>query len=99
MRDLATLTAAEFAGAIGSTFKVVDPDGRVMLSLTLFKVVPGPERAGQRQSFSLYWNGPATPILTSFTHHLTHPGLGDMEIFLGPVATDGPGLTYEAVFQ
>jgi hypothetical protein len=99
MRDVATLTAAEFAGALGSAFEVLDPDGRVMLSLTLVQVVPGPERPGQRQPFSLYWTGLAAPILPSFTHHLTHPGLGDMEIFLGPVATDGPGLTYEAVFD
>jgi hypothetical protein len=44
-------------------------------------------------------DGLATPTLPSFTHHLTHPGLGDLEIFLGPVARDGPGLTYEAVFD
>jgi hypothetical protein len=99
MRDVATLTAAEFAGALGSAFEVLDPDGRVVLLLNLLRVVPGAERSGQRQAFSLYWTGPATPILPSFIHRLSHPGLGDMEIFLGPVTTDGPGVSYEAVFD
>jgi hypothetical protein len=92
------MTAAEFDGAVGSAFEVLDSDGRVVLSLSLVQVVPGPERPGQRQPFSLYWTGVATSILPSSTHHLTHPELGDMEIFLGPVATNGPGVTYEAVF-
>jgi hypothetical protein len=98
VRDVATLTASEFERILGSAFAVLDPDGRVVLSLCLVQVIPGPERPGQRQPFSLYWTAVATPILPSSTHHLTHPEFGDMEIFLGPVATDGPGVTYEAVF-
>jgi hypothetical protein len=99
MRDLASLTASEFEAALGSVFEVVEGDGRVVLSLSLIQVVRRPQRPGQRQPFSLYWSGEPTPILRPLIHHLTHPQLGDMEIFLGPTATDGPTVTYEAVFN
>jgi hypothetical protein len=92
------LTAPEFEAALGSTFQVVDEDSRVMVSLSLVHVVRRPEQPGRRQPFSLYWSGEATTVLRPLIHHLVHPELGDMEIFLGPIATDGPGVTYEAVF-
>jgi hypothetical protein len=99
VRDLSSLTASEFEAALGSVFEVVDADRRVVLSLSLVEVVRRPEQAGQRQQpFSLYWTGAPTPILPPLIHHLTHPKMGEMEIFLGPIAAAGPAVTYEAVF-
>ena len=98
MRDLASLTATAFEAVLGSTFQVVDAQGRAVLSLSLVRVVRHPERPGYRQPFSLHWTGPPTPILSPHAHHLTHPGLGDTEIFLGPIAADASAATYEAVF-
>jgi hypothetical protein len=98
VRHAGSLTAAEFEAALGSSFDVLDTDGRVILSLSLVEIVRRPERSGQREPFSTYWTGPETPILRHITHHLAHPELGEIEVFLGPVATDGPAVTYEAVF-
>jgi hypothetical protein len=98
VRDLASLTAAEFEGVLGSTFQVMDAQGHAVLSLSLERVVRHPERPGYRQPFSLHWTGPPTPILSQQVRRLTHPELGDIEIFLGPIAADTSAATYEAVF-
>jgi hypothetical protein len=98
MRDVASLTPSDFEAAVGSTFEVIDSAGQVVVALSLAHVVRRPGRPGQRQAFSVYWTGPSAPILGQFTHRLAHPEIGDVEIFLGPIANDGPGVTYEAVF-
>ena len=87
MRDAGSLRASDFETTMGSSFEVVDVDGRTVVSLSLVGVVRRPERPGEREPFSIYWTGPRgahpSPVLT---HHLTHPELGEIEIFLGPVA-------------
>ena len=98
MRDLATLTAADFEAVVDSGFQALDTQGTAVLSLNLVQVVRYPERPGYRQPFSLRWAGPATPILAQGTYHLSHPEFGDAEIFLGPIAADASAATYEAVF-
>ena len=98
MRDLAALSAADFEPVVGSCFQALDTQGTEVLSLNLVRVVRHPERPGYRQPFSLRWPGPATPILSQGTYHLSHPEFGDAEIFLGPVAADASAASYEAVF-
>ena len=98
MRNLASLTAADFEAVLDSTFQVVDTQGSAVLSLSLVRVVRLPERPGYRPPFSLRWTGPAAPILAQGIHHLTHPELGDLEIVLGPIAADASTATYEAIF-
>ncbi len=98
MRDLASLTAANFEAVLDSTFQVVDTQGSAVLSFSLVQVVRLPERPGYRPPFSLRWSGPPTPILAQGIHHLTHPELGELEIFLGPIAADASAATYEAIF-
>jgi hypothetical protein len=98
MRDLASLTAQDFEAVLGSSFAVLDAQCQVVLSLSLARVVRLQERPGYRQPFSLRWTGPPAPILAQHAYHLTHPGLGDIEIFLGPIAASASVATYEAVF-
>jgi hypothetical protein len=97
MRDLASLTAGDFEPLVDSAFQVNDARGR-QVSLRLACVTRLPERHGYRPPFSLHWIGPPTPILSQQIHHLTHPDIGDLDIFLTPIAADASGATYEAVF-
>jgi hypothetical protein len=97
MRDLADLTATDFEAQAGSLFEVTDP-GQDPLAIRLAKVVLLAEQPGHRQAFSLRFQGPHTPVLPQMTHHFRHSVLGDLEIFLGPIASDSSGITYEAVF-
>jgi hypothetical protein len=98
VRDLGSLTASDFEPVVGSTFQVIGTDDSAAISWSLVRVIRHQERPGYRQPFSLRWTGAATPILSQGTYHLTHPELGEFEIFLGPIAADASAATYEAVF-
>jgi len=99
MRDLSELTAADFEPLEGTEFQVRDADApATVLVLHLVEVVRLPERPGHRQPFTLHFLGPVSPVLDYIVHHLSHPLMGEMELFLGPVLANGPGTTYEAVF-
>jgi hypothetical protein len=97
MRELASLTAADFAAALGSDFEIVE-DGATPVTIRLTEVVELAERPGHRRAFSLRFHGPSSPTLAHATHRLAHAGMGELEIFLGPVASDSGGIAYEAVF-
>lgn len=98
MRDLASLTPADFEAAIGTVFEVhygaADP-----LPIRLTEVVVFGERPGHRQPFALRFEGPDCTVLAHVTHRLAHPDLGELDLFLGPIQTAGEGITYEAVFS
>jgi hypothetical protein len=98
VRDLAALTADDFAVGLDGYFAVVGPDSSE-LKIRLAKVVllasPLP---GRRAPFSLRFRGPAGPALTQGIHHLVHAELGEFEIFLVPIAADPQSMWYEAVF-
>ncbi|MDQ6777390.1 MAG: hypothetical protein M3071_14490 [Actinomycetota bacterium] len=98
MRDLASLTPADFEGAVGTDFEIVvgesDPE-TVLIRLT--EVVLLGERQGHRDPFSLRFRGPLSPGLAQVTHQLAHAEMGQFELFLGPVAADSDGILYEAV--
>ena len=44
------------------------------------------------------FTGPAEPVLGFATYHVSHPDFGELDLFLGPVVSTSPGVTYEAVF-
>ena len=98
MRDLGSLTSADFRPAIGSVFDV-HYGGAEPLPIRLIEVVSFGERPGYRQPFALRFEGPGSPVLAQVTHHIVHPDLGELELFLGPVQSASEGVTYEAVFN
>jgi hypothetical protein len=103
MRDLASLTAASFENVEGQHFEAQRMDGAEgteTISLSLDRVTRfGEPNSGERQPFSLIFRGPASPALPQGIHHLTHPDLGALEIFLVPIDPGGQGSVYEAVFN
>ena len=97
MRDLASVTAADFEAVMGSVFEIVRSDSDPV-QIILDDIVVYRERRGHRQPFALQFRGPKTPTLEHITHRVVHAEMGDFDIFLGPIASDGTGTTYEAVF-
>lgn len=53
----------------------------------------------QRQPFSLTFVGPGELILPQSIYLLRHATLGDLEIFIVPIAKDESGVHYQAVFS
>jgi hypothetical protein len=98
MRDLAALTATDFEAVVGSDFTVAgqEPDlpQIILVSVTLL-----PEWPGHRRPFALRFRGPGAADPAQGTRHLVHDEMGELEIFLVPIAADEDSTTYEAVFS
>ena len=53
----------------------------------------------QLEQFSLIFTGPISPCLPQRLYDLSHPRLGNVELFLVPVGPDEAGMKYEAIFS
>lgn len=113
MRDLGELTAADWDPLVGTDFHVgavpQTEDGAAAATgevagsakpsaLRLVQVTRLGDSPGPRQPFSLRFLGPASPVMPHAIHRLSHPGLGEVDLFVGPVLSGAPGTTYEAIF-
>jgi hypothetical protein len=108
VRDLGALTASDFEPFIGTDFEVfglqvagAERQGAAappVLVIRLVEVQLLTERHGYRHPFALHFTGPDSPVLAHQVHRLGHAEVGELELFLGPVTSDAPGITYEAVF-
>lgn len=91
------LTVARFADRIGQHFRLTT-DEAGMLDVELVEC----ERLGgtvlEREPFSLVFLGPREPVLPQRIYELTHNELGELEIFLVPIAQDADGTRYQAIF-
>jgi hypothetical protein len=97
------LTHEHFAPLVGEEFVVtVGAGADVAMELTEATVSTQPGGRGpeglERAQFSLVFRGPAAPVLPQATYPVAHEALGDQELFLVPIGTDGAGTRYEAVF-
>lgn len=68
------------------------------LELRLESVTPQGHLGPERQSFSLLFLAPAEAPNLQQTYVLTHPELGELAMFLVPIARREVHLIYEAVF-
>jgi hypothetical protein len=98
---LQDLTPASFEAHLNTPFQVqyggIAPLEIFLSEVRLLEPHPGP----RAQPFSLYFSGPASPILPQRIYKLTHDPLGGLDLFLVPL---GPhpkkgGMVYEAVFN
>ncbi len=98
MSTLEDLTLADFAPKVGEPF-ALDLDGQGTLDFTLVEAQAlGGESPGERRPFSLVFRGPVAPLLGQRTYGIAHEGLGRLLLFLVPIAQDGDGTRYQAVF-
>jgi hypothetical protein len=96
--EIATL--GHFAGCVGSAFDI--DFGESSLALTLTEANPLPETgfAGMRRSpFSLIFRSGSQVVLPQRLYKLKNATLGQLEIFLVPVARDKAGIVYQAIFN
>ncbi len=98
------LKLSDFVPHAGTTFTVPFPDG--VLELVLGAVEPHGTRAPRpdvpdlrTEPFSLVFLGSPAPVLPQRTWNLTHPALGNLEVFLVPIGPKDGRMRYEAVFN
>lgn len=85
-----------FANRLGERFRLAADDGSHDLTLVECKRLGG--TALEREPFSLVFLGLREPVLPQRIYPLAHDELGELEIFLVPIAQDADGTRYEAIF-
>lgn len=108
MTALDRLAVEDFAATLETSYRLeLGADGSVTLTLVeatgAGELPPAPAAGADaapppRRPFSLLFRGPLDPQLRQATYRLRHAQLGDLEIFLVPVARRADGMRYEAVF-
>jgi hypothetical protein len=92
------LTEKEFSQHVNSTFVIKLADGEIELRLVEVKgYVPGAKERSGMERFSVFFDS-AGRYLPQGLYHLTHPEMGELDIFLVPVSA-GQSFLYEAVFN
>ncbi len=87
---------ASFTEQVSSTFRVVDPSSP--FALQLMRVLEH-SKTETNEAFSVFFLGPIDRFMPQGTRKLSHPRLGEMDMFLVPVAKTTNGFEYEAVFN
>jgi len=98
MRDLGGLTADDFEPHRGDVF-LATLDDADPVEVTLATVTRSERRSGERDPFSLVFNAPPDYPVQQAIHHLEHPVIGALEIFLVPIGADRDKVVYQAVFN
>ncbi len=99
MLDLATVRCEQFAACLNQDFEIVFPDGILPVKLTEAKRWGPDQPATVRQPFNLTFRLEKSLRLPQGTYKLRHATLGEMEIFIVPIAMDQTGSIFEAVFN
>ena len=94
---LAEIKPIMLAEHVGTEFVVLDEPSRVFC-LRLTDIVEHVKTEHQ-EAFSLFFHGPSDPFMLQGIRKLKHDKLGELEIFLVPVARDQDGFQYEAAFS
>jgi hypothetical protein len=101
---LDSLTKDHFVPLMGDKFRM-EVGADQSLELELIQVTPLPVHpsgkgpARKREPFSLIFRGPLQPYYPQQIYPLTHGKLGQLELFLVPIGSDGTGMRYEAIFN
>jgi hypothetical protein len=89
----AYLRRATYLPLVGEVFEIALSDGnRVKLRLVEARALPG-----DGDAFSLVFRSGTRTALESAIHTLTHPALGSVDLFLGPVGRPVGRTEFEAV--
>lgn len=92
------LTVQHFAGCVNETFSAAI--GGADVEFTLVEARPLPERRDSlRAPFVLLFRNTAAFLFPQQIYPMRHPRLGEVGIFVVPVAREPAGFLYEAVFN
>ena len=100
---MADLTEEEFSRHVNTKFRVnVNAPSPIDLELVEVQSYPYKDKPGEHQQmerFSVRFYGPGDIYLPQAIYNLTHDSMGDLQLFLVPLAHNERGFLYEAVFN
>lgn len=94
-------TEAEFSKNLNTKYRLV-VDAPQPIDLTLVEVTPRkiePNEEAGMERFSAVFMGPREILLPQQTYRVTHPDMGEFEIFLVAIGEEADGFRYEAVYN
>jgi hypothetical protein len=94
MADL--LKPADFRGLASPLTLLV---GERPIPLAVHSVTALPPHRLRAEPFSLVLAGPLAPALAQASYRVRHPTLGEIDLFLVPIARDATSVQYEATFN
>jgi hypothetical protein len=95
------LVFEDFADKVGEEF-AISVEGASDIAVTLREagqLDPAMAPAGVRPPFSLMFIAADPRVLAQRLYRMTHQRLGELSIFLVPVAKNEAGVSYQAVFN
>ena len=99
MSDLPT--GADFAKHVNTNFRI-ELESLPSVELKLIAVTPRasePHEQAGMERFSVLFSGPGDVFVPQQTYRVTHPEMGELEIFLVPLGKESDGFRYEAVYN
>lgn len=96
------LTHRDFERHLNTTFAVhySDTDSFDALLIEVKTLGQKPEDSNQRWAYSLLFHIPEKEsYLVQRIYRLSHPDMGDIDLFLVPLGPDETGMLYEAIFN
>lgn len=97
--DLTDISRDKLDPFVGDPFAVSTEPPLDLILVEVSFLRSGPAGVDESRSFSALFRGPAEPALEQATYAMSHAELGDLTLFLVPIAVDETSHTYEAVFN
>lgn len=94
-------TEAEYTKHLNTKFRVL-VEAPVPIELTLVSVTPRRIEAHEQEGmerFSAMFMGPLEIFLPQQTYRVSHPEMGEFDLFLVPLGQEAEGFRYEAVYN
>ncbi|HJR75224.1 MAG TPA: hypothetical protein VJ806_16490 [Luteimonas sp.] len=93
------LTLEDFSGLVNDTFAASLQDAEVPFVLVEARPLPAQPGVAMRPPFSLLFRNTSSFLLPQQMYPMRHPRLGEVGIFLVPIAREREGFLYQAVFN
>lgn len=94
------MVLSDFAPHLESVFNVyigeTDPMPITLIEAKALQPQPPPLRP---DPFELRFRGPGPAYLNQMIHSVSHPTMGEFQLFLVPIGVDGDGFLYQAIFN
>lgn len=93
------MTLEHFAGCVNETFHAALNDGEIEFVLVEARPLAAQVPNQARAAFSLLFRNTALFLFPQQIYQMRHPRIGEVGIFLVPIAREQQGFLYQAVFN
>ena len=93
------LTIEHFSSCVNETFTAALNEGEIEFVLVEARALPTRMPNAMRTPFSLLFRNTAVFLFPQQIYQMRHPGIGEVGIFLVPIAREREGFLYQATFN